>query len=186
MLAYNMSRKTGFDRATYNEYRRLKAFGLTDKQIAGQWGWSPSTLSNAKTGKTKRISRLSIRRASAPTTSQSFDSRIGIDVANDLTKVTYEELQRLATAGRTPRTQKLARDKLAELDRSDLTIEELQTQTFDRPTYYRTIRGVRVKLLLGRTKGEDAQAAIKKQLRAKGLTFTGNAYIDFGGYGGVN
>ena len=145
-----MSRKTGFDRTTYNEYKRLKSLGLTDKQVAGQWGWSTSALSNIKLGKTKRVSQRLQDRASTPTTSQSYDDRIKTFVADDLTKITYSELQRLATAGRTPRTQKLAREKLSELDRSDLTIQELQQLTFDRPEYYRTIKGKRVRLLLGK------------------------------------
>ena len=184
-VAYIMSRKTGFDRTTYNEYKKLKSLGLTDRQVARQWGWSPSALSNIKLGKTRRVSQRLQARAAAPTTSQSYDDRINTFVADDLTKITYSELQRLATAGRTPRTQQLAREKLSELDRSDLTIQDLQQLTFDRPVFYRTIRGKRVRLLLGRTKGDEAQDSIKNQLRAKGLSFAGEGYVDFGGYGGV-
>ena len=72
-----------------------------------------------------------------------------------------------------------------------MTIEELQRLTFDRPTYYRSYKDPKtgevkkVRLLLGRTKGEDAQAIIRKQLREKGLEFSDASYIDFGGYGGV-
>lgn len=185
VVSHNMGRKTGFDKETYNEYKRLKAFGLSDRQVAQQWGWSASALSNIKLGKTKRVSKRLQDRAAAPTTSQSYDDRINTFVADDLTKITYSELQRLATAGRTPRTQKLAREKLSELDQSDLTIQELQQLTFDRPEYYRTIMGKRVKLLLGRTKGEEAQRSIKNQLREKGISFAGTGYVDFGGYGGV-
>lgn len=182
-----MSRKTGFDRDTYNEYKRLKSLGLSDRQVAEQWGWSRSTLYNAKTGRTKRISARSQQRATRPKPdAQAYDARVGIDVAQDISRITYEELQRLATTGRDTRTRRLAMDALNDLDASGLSIEELRTQTFTRPVFYRTIRGKRVRLLLGRTKGEEGQEIIRRQLKAKGLTFTGNTYIDFGGYGGVN
>jgi hypothetical protein len=187
-----MGRKTGFDKETFNEYRRLKSLGLTDAAIARQWDISPSTLYNAKTGRTKRISAKTQRRATRPKPdAQVFDRRAGIDVAQDISKITYEELQRLSTAGRSPRTQRLARDELQRLDASGLSIEELQRLTFDRPTYYRSYKDPktgevkRVRLLLGRTKGDEGQAAIRRQLRAKGLEFSDASYIDFGGYGGV-
>lgn len=183
-LALHMSRKTGFNRATRTAYDRLKKFGLTDKAISQQWGVSPSTLSRAKTGK-QRVSQRTISGSTRQTTAQSINPFSNQVVASDVNKITYDELQDLATAGTVPRTRRLAKEALDELDKSGLTIEELQRGTFDRPTFWRTIQGKRVELLLGRTKGDAQQRRIRKQLEAKGLSFKGQSYIDFGGYGGA-
>lgn len=183
-LGYNMSRRKGFDKATRREYDRLKSFGLTDKSIASRWGVSPSTLSRTKSGK-QRVSQYVKSKAFAPRNDVTEIRGRGL-VADDLTKITFRELQDLADKGSTPRTRKLAEEELSRLDRTGLSIEELSRKTFDRPVFYRTIKGKRVKLLLGRTKGEEAQKAIKDQLRKKGLNFSRNEYVDFGGYGGVN
>lgn len=183
-LGYSMSRRKGFDRATRREYDRLKSLGLTDKNIASKWGVSSSTLSRTKTGK-QRVSAYLASRATAPRY-DTVEVRGRGSVASDLDKITFKELQDLADKGSTPRTRRLAQEELNRLDRTGLTVDELSRRTFDRPVFYRTIKGKRVKLLLGRTKGEEAQKAIKDQLRKKGLNFSRNEYVDFGGYGGVN
>lgn len=131
------------------------------------------------------MSARTVAGSTRQTTAQSVNPFTNQLVASDVNKITYRELDDLATAGQNPRTRRLAKEALDELDRSGLTIEELQRGTFDRPTFWRTIRGKRVELLLGRTKGDEQQRRIRKQLEAKGLTFKGQSYIDFGGYGGA-
>ncbi len=128
-------------------------------------------------------SRLEARRTDTSRSQTSTDRWTGIKVAVDDTKITFAELQKLATQGGTPRTQKLAQQKLDSLP-DNMTVEELRNATFERPTFWRTIQGKRVKLLLGRTKGDDIQETIRRQLAAKGVTFD-EGYIDFGGYGGM-
>ena len=113
------------------------------------------------------------------------DINTGTLVSTDPTKITYEELQFLADAGRNPRTRRLASEAIDDLDRQGFSILELQTLTFDRPVFYRTYKGQRVKLLLGRSKGDLMQASVRKQLAGKGIDFGDADYIDFGGYGGV-
>lgn len=190
-----MSRKTGFDKETFNEYRRLKSLGLTEKQVAEQWGISTSTLYNARTGRTKRLSKRSQERVANPRYDrQDIDSRraVPIAIAQDIGKITLQELQALADKGSTPRTRRLAKDELDRIENLPYSVEELQRLTFDRPSFYRSYRDpktgkvTRVRLLLGRTKGDDAQAAIRRQLREKGVEFADSEYIDFGGYGGIN
>jgi hypothetical protein len=178
-----MSRK-GFTIGQRRAYDKLKRLGLTDKRVAETWGISPSTLSNTKLRKSRMSTRLETRRTDVRRGETSTDRWTGIKVAVDDTKITLAELQKLATQGGTPRTQKLARKKLDELGKSGLTVEELREGTFERPTFWRTIQGVRVNLLLGRTKGDRIQDVIRKQLAAKGVTFD-EGYIDFGGYGGM-
>lgn len=162
----------------------MKRVGFTDKRVAKAWGISPSTLSNTKLKKSRMSSRLETRRTDVRRGETSTDRWTGIKVAVDDTKITFAELTKLKDFGGTPRTRKIAKAKLDELGGLGLTIEELREGVFERPTFWRTIQGVRVNLLLGRTKGDKIQDVIRKQLAAKGVTFD-EGYIDFGGYGGV-
>ena len=182
-LRKGMSRRKGFTREQRRRYDSLKRLKLSDKEIAKSFGISPSTLSRTK-NKRSRLSQRSIDKINAPKP-MVRDTNTGTLVSTDPTKITYEELQFLADSGRAPRTRKLAEDAIDEIDSQGFTIAELQTLTFDRPTFYRTYKGERVKLLLGRSKGDLMQQAVRKQLAGKGIDFGDADYIDFGGYGGV-
>lgn len=179
----DMSRRKGFTREQRRRYDSLKRLGLTDKEVASSFGISPSTLSRTKNKKT-RLSQRSIDKLDAPKPTVR-DINTGTLISSDPTKITYEELQFLADVGRSPRTRKLAEDAIDDIDSQGFTIGELQELTFDRPVFYRTYKGKRIKLLLGRSKGDLMQNAVRKQLRKEGIDFGDADYIDFGGYGGV-
>ena len=164
-----MSRR-GFTREQRRAYQGLKAVGFTDKKISESWGISSSTLSNTKLGKSRMSSRLETRRLDTSRGETSTDRWTGIKVAVDDSKITFAELTKLATQGGSPRTKKLAQEKLDSLP-DNMTVEQLRNATFLRPTFWRTIQGKRIKLLLGRTKGDEIQETIRKQLAAKGITF---------------
>ena len=183
-MGYNMARKnrlTGEQRRIYDEAVKQ---GYRDYQIATELlGVSPGTLSSWKTGRSKpRQSTIEII--------EDFQQTITVDrytddlIADVDTRITIDELLRLSNRGGNPRTRRLAQEKLAEIEQEypDLDFEDLTNMTFDRPTYYRMIGGKRVNMLLGRTKGEINQEAIRKQLRAKGINVDDD-YSDFGGYG---
>lgn len=178
-----MSRRKGFTRDQRREYDKLSRLGLYDKDIAEAFGWSPATLSRTKRGLT-RASRASVQRFNRPA-QMSRDRRTGTLVSSDPTKITYEELQMLADTGRQTRTRKMALKAIDDIDDMDLTIAELQNMTFDRPVFWRMYKGERVKLLLGRSKGDLMQDSVRRQLRAKGIDLGDAEYLDFGGYGGV-
>ena len=178
-----MSRRKGFTRDQRQEYDRLSRLGLYDKDIAKSFGWSPATLSRTKRGLT-RASRLSVERFNRPA-EMTRDRRTGTLVSSDVTKITYEELQMLADTGRAPRTRKLALKAIDNIDDMGLTISELQNMTFDRPVFWRMYKGQRVKLLLGRSKGDVMQESVRRQLRGKDINLDDAEYLDFGGYGGV-
>tara|TARA_R100001163_G_scaffold56556_1_gene44293 strand:- start:4625 stop:5116 length:492 start_codon:yes stop_codon:yes gene_type:complete len=163
----------------------LKALGLSDKAVAQQWGISPSWLSAVK-NKRGRFGGSAKRSIEAPPKgTTTFDRFSGIERADDPLQITFDELEQLALSGRSPRTRKLAQDRLRELERSGLSVDELRDGLFDRPVYWRTYKGKRVKLLLGRTKQEEVQEQIRKQLAAKGVYLKKGEYIDYGGYGGM-
>lgn len=180
-----MSRRKGFTRDQRNTYRRLKSLGLSDKAVAQKWGVSAGWLSAVKNkrGRFGTVAKASI--TAPPRGTTTFDRFSGIDRADDPLQVTFDELEQLAIAGRSPRTRKLARDKLRELERSGLSVDELRDSVFERPIYWRTYKGKRIKLLLGRTKQEEVQESIRKQLAAKGVFLKKGEYIDYGGYGGM-
>tara|TARA_R110001592_G_scaffold159899_2_gene391769 strand:- start:684 stop:1322 length:639 start_codon:yes stop_codon:yes gene_type:complete len=183
-VAYNMARRnrlTGEQRRIYDDARKQ---GYKDYQIATELlGVSPGTLSGWKTGRSKP-------RQSTIERIEDFQQTITVDrytddlIADVDTKITIDELLRLSNRGGNPRTRRLAQEKLAEIEQDfpDLDFEDLTSMTFDRPTYYRMIKGRRINMLLGRTKGEINQDAIRKQLRAKGINVDDD-YSDFGGYG---
>jgi transcriptional regulator with XRE-family HTH domain len=183
-VAYNMARRnrlTGEQRRIYDDARKQ---GYKDYQIATELlGVSPGTLSGWKTGRSKP-------RQSTIERIEDFQQTITVDrytddlIADVDTKITIDELLRLSNRGGNPRTRRLAQEKLTEIEQDfpDLDFEDLTNMTFDRPTYYRMIGGKRINMLLGRTKGEINQEAIRKQLRTKGINVDDD-YSDFGGYG---
>jgi len=175
------NRLTGEQRIIYDEGKRQ---GFRDYQIATELlGVSPQSLSNWKTGKSKPRQSTVERIADFQQTVTS--DRYTDDVIADVdTRITVDELLRLSNKGSNPRTRRLAQEALSDIENQypDLDFEDLTNMTFDRPTYYRMIGGKRVNLLLGRTKGEINQNAIRKQLRAKGVNVDDD-YIDAGGYG---
>tara|TARA_R110001632_G_scaffold40180_1_gene100494 strand:- start:4452 stop:4988 length:537 start_codon:yes stop_codon:yes gene_type:complete len=178
-----MSGKKGFTRQQRNTYRGLKGLGLTDKQVASKWGVSAGWLSAVKNkrGRFGAVAKSSIQRP--PTGTQSFDRFMGGMRSDDPYLITYDELVELSKSGSTPRTRKLAGEKLNSLD-GTMSVDDMRRSLFERPVYWRTFKGVRVKLLLGRTKAEVVQESIRKQLAAKGIFLKKGEYVDYGGYGG--
>jgi hypothetical protein len=165
----------------------LKSLGLSDKAVAQKWGVSAGWLSAVKNkrGRFGTVAKASI--TAPPRGTTTFDRFMGGERSDDPFQITYDELVELAKSGRSPRTRKLARDKLRELGETGMTVEEMKRegQVFERPVYWRTYKGKRVKLLLGRTKQEEVQENIRKQLAAKKVFLKKGEYVDYGGYGGM-
>lgn len=175
----------GFTREQRTLYNRLKRTGLTDKAIADSWGISASNLSRVKNSRqrfgNRSIEKIETRNITAPVE----------DYGEDITKISYAELERLSESD-TPRTARLARDALIEIEDSnpDLSVSELRNQMFDRPQFQRTITGKggnrgTVNLYLGASKRDDAIRGARKQLRRKGVNVS-RTYSDFGGYTGAS
>ena len=179
-----MSGRKGFTRQQRNTYRGLKGLGLTDKQVASKWGVSAGWLSTVKNkrGRFGTVAKSSITRR--PTGTTTFDRFMGGLRSDDPFQITYDELVELKDSGRSPRTRRLAGEKLNEIDGMGMSVDEIRRGVFERPVYWRTFKGKRVKLLLGRTKQEEVQESIRKQLAAKGIFLKKGEYVDYGGYGG--
>lgn len=190
--AYMARKRRGFTREQRRLYDAAKKQGLTDRQVAEGWGISPSTLSRVK----NKRGRLSAR--SVDTVQRSLErvelNEFGEYRAVSDTRITVDELLFLARRGRDSRTRRIASEALDRFEsiQEEMALdnfEEVRQATVQRPFFYRTIQGKRVRIPLGRSKSDAFQREMRRQLRAAGLDpealYGDGEYLDFGGYGGV-
>lgn len=150
-----MARKTNFSRDMSDFYRSRKRQGLSDRNIAQEMGISPSTLSRIKTRKSQPSARI-LNQFRAETTNEDFYF------------TDYQEMSELASSTN-PRTAREAQKVLDEIESQGLTIAEIRNLEIRRPTVWRTVRGKRVGVLLGRSKQDAQRDAVRKQLTEQGV-----------------
>ena len=164
-----MARKTGFTKTMYNEYRRSKSLGMTDKAVAQNWGISPSTLSRAKTGKTKRVSARTVDKMV-----------VGITTGTD-SAITYKEARtRLLGTSESDRRKYAIAKKQFDMFPTDSEGQPKQRRLI----MERTIKGVKVRWLYGRGKDDQVRDEVIKSLQAKGMSLSDAAdlYNEATGY----
>ena len=101
-------------------------------------------------------------------------------------RISFEELKYLAQTGRSDtrrRAEKMIRDILEREGVTDISAIP-DSQTFNRPLVYKTIKGNRISWRFGRGKSDTQRMRVAKQLRDKGISMT-SEYADFAGYGGL-
>jgi len=152
-----MARKTNFTRDMSNFYRSGKRQGLSDRAIAEQMGISASTLSRIKTRKSEPSAKI-LNQFRAETTD------------SDEYFITYDELADFqANRIKNPRVAREADAYLKTLERKGLTMQEIRNSDLKRPTVWRTVRGKRIGVLLGRSKQDAQRESVRKQLIAQGV-----------------
>ncbi len=152
-----VARKTNFTREMSDFYRSRKRQGLTNKQIAREMGISTSTLYRIKNRQSKVSARIQ----------NQFKATVTSD---DFYFTSYRELQRLSTSSnpRTSREASRAMDKI-EADNPGLSPSQIADLQVRRPTVWRTVRGKRIGVLLGRSKQDEQREQVKAELRRLGV-----------------
>ena len=187
-----MARRRGFTREQRTLYDAAKKQGLTDRQVAEGWGISPSTLSRVK-NKRGRLAPKTVERVRRNLDRVELNEFGEFRALSD-TRITIDELLFLRQRGRDPRTRRIAGEALDRFEsvQDEMALdnfEEVRQATVQRPYFYRTIKGKRVRIPLGRSKSDAFQREMRRQLRAAGLDpedlYGDGEYLDFGGYGGV-
>ena len=159
--------RKGFTREQRNEYRRLKATGLSDGAVGRIWGVNPSTVSRTKRGLTRMRSRTWER-------VQAGEVGVGFrgEQIGKYSTITFGELSRMAESPNI-KTQRAAVRELNRLEREGYSVADLTRLGLEgklkRPLVSRTVKGKRVTVLLGRGKDADQRRAVEEQLRAQGV-----------------
>ena len=152
-----MARKTNFTREMSDFYRSGKRRVLSDSKIAQEMGISASSLSRIKNRKAEPSARLMNQFQAETQQSDYFFTNL-------------RELERLSTSSnsRTSREARRAIEKVQN-ENPNLDYDELYNLDLKRPTVWRTVRGKRIGVLLGRSKQDEQKQRVEAQLRAQGV-----------------
>ena len=186
-------------RGTINWVNRLRNQGMTFKSIAEQL-YPDAPSSSAASGRLYRFRKaIQEERLESRVVGKAIDAYEetadavapvpfwgGTEGAIRDDRISFEELKYLAQTGRSDtrrRAEKMIRDILEREGVTDISAIP-DSQTFNRPLVYKTIKGNRISWRFGRGKSDTQRMRVAKQLRDKGISMT-SEYADFAGYGGL-